>query len=63
MNMRPVVARQSLWVVFAVPLAIGVLSVVGLVAALTGDGARDMVSWAGLATPIGATVWAMCRRR
>jgi hypothetical protein len=53
----------TLWDVFAVPIAIAVLSVVGLVAALTGDGLRDMISWGGLGVPVAVTGWAMRHRR
>ena len=55
--------RQSLWAVFAVPLAIAVLSSVALVVALTGDGWRDVASWVGLAVPVLAVAWAMKARR
>jgi hypothetical protein len=47
----------------ALPLAIAVLSIVGLVSALTGDGWRDALSWAGLAVPLLAVFWAMHARR
>jgi hypothetical protein len=50
-------------VIFALPLAIAALSLVGLVAALTGDGWRDVLSWAGLAAPILTVCWAMSARR
>ena len=40
--------RRSLW---AYPIALGVLSVVGLLAALIGDGMWDWVSWVGLGLP------------
>ena len=49
--------------VFAVPAVVAVLSLVGLVSALTGDGLRDAVSWAGLAVPIAVAAWAVRRRR
>ena len=54
---------QSLRAIFAVPLAIAVLSSVGLVAALTGDGWRDAISWIGLAAPVLIVGWAMRARR
>ena len=54
---------QSLGQIFAVPLVIAAASTVGLVCALTGDGLRDAVSWAGLAAPVIATVWAIKTRR
>jgi len=51
---------RSSW---ALPLLIAAASIVGLVAALTGDGWRDALSWAGLAVPVAATAWAMRVRR
>jgi hypothetical protein len=53
---------QSLSRIFAVPLALALLSLVGLVAALTGDGWRDALSWAALGAPVLAVLWAMRRR-
>lgn len=55
--------KRSLWAIFALPLAIAVLSLVGVVSALTGDGPRDVLSWAGLAAPVLAVTWAMRARR
>lgn len=49
--------------IFAVPSFIAVLSCIGLVAALTGDGWRDALSWIALAVPIIAVAWAMKARR
>lgn len=43
---------------FAIPSLIAITSVVGLVAALTGDGWRDVIAWVGLAIPILAVAWA-----
>lgn len=56
-------SSQSLGAIFALPLAIAALSVIGLVSALTGDGWRDALSWAGLAPPVLAVAWAMKARR
>ena len=55
--------RQSLRAIFAAPLGIAVLSVVALVAALTGDGWRDLLSWVGLGVPILTVAWAMRAHR
>lgn len=55
--------RQSLATIFAVPVAIAVLSVVALITALTGDGWRDALSWVGLVVPILTVAWAMRARR
>ncbi len=44
---------------FAVPTVIAVVSTIGLVSALTGDGFRDALSWVGLVVPVAAVGWAM----
>jgi hypothetical protein len=49
--------------IFAWPIAIFVVGLVGLVVALTGDGWRDAASWTALAAPVAALVWAMRARR
>lgn len=49
--------------VFAWPLAIFLLGIVGLVSALTGDGWRDSLSWLALAAPVVAVIWARRARR
>ena len=54
---------RSLWAVFAAPIVMGALSLLGLVSALAGDGAADWLSWGTLAVPVLAVVWAMRRRR
>ncbi len=56
-------SSQSNGAIFAVPLVIGLLSIVGLVAALTGDGLRDALSWATLTVPVAAVIWAMRARK
>lgn len=53
----------SLRAVFALPLMIAVLSALGLLTALAGDGWHDAVSWLGLAAPLFAILWAMRVRR
>ena len=54
---------QTLRQIFALPTAIALLSIIGLVSALTGDGMRDMISWATLAVPVAAIAWAWRHRR
>ena len=49
--------------IFAVPFAIGVVSAIGLVAALVGDDIWDVVGWLGLGIPAGIAVWFMQRPR
>ena len=50
---------RSTW---TVPILLALLSVVGLVAALTGDGWRDAVAWVGLGLPVLSIGWAMRAR-
>lgn len=47
---------------FAIPVVLGLLSLAGLVVALTGDGWRDILSWAALSAPLLAVLWAASRR-
>jgi hypothetical protein len=44
--------RQTLWQIFMIPLVLGVLSTMGLISALVGDGIWDGVSWITLGIPI-----------
>lgn len=46
---------------FAIPILFALLSLAGLVIALTGDGWRDLVSWAALSVPILGVLWAAIR--
>ena len=46
---------------FALPALIALVTVFGLIVALTGDGMSDALSWIALASPIAAVVWAMAR--
>lgn len=54
---------RSFWAIFAAPLIMGVISLMGLVSALAGDGPADWLSWVTLAVPVLAVIWAMRRRR
>jgi hypothetical protein len=61
-NARP--RRQSLGAIFLVPAILAVLSGVGLISALLGDGVWDGLSWLVLSVPIVVVVWfAFLRRR
>ena len=46
---------------FALPLLLAVLSLAGLILALTGEGWRDWLSWALLAAPLIAVAWSAAR--
>lgn len=48
--------------VFGAPLALAVLSLIGLLSALIGDGAFDTLSWLTLAAPIAVIGWFLARR-
>lgn len=47
---------------FAVPLLLALLSIFGLVVALTGEGWRDQLSWAALFVPVLSVLWAVARQ-
>jgi hypothetical protein len=49
--------------IFAMPIVIAVISIVGLVGALLGDGWLDAISWAGLLVPLAVIAWALRHRR
>jgi hypothetical protein len=55
--------KQSLGAIFAIPLLLALVSISGLVVALTGDGFRDAAAWLALGIPVAAVVWAMKTRR
>lgn len=48
--------------VFGAPIALAVLSLIGLLSALIGDGAFDALSWFTLTTPIAVIGWYLARR-
>jgi len=51
--------RQS---TFALPLLIGLLSAVGLLSALLGDGGWDVTAWIGLGVPAILGCWPLLQR-
>lgn len=55
--------RQSLAAIFLAPVLIAIASTIGLVAALTGNGLRDLVSWIALGIPVLVVAWALWARR
>jgi hypothetical protein len=55
--------RQTNGQIFAIPMVIGILSVIGLLSALIGDGVWDAVSWLTLGIPIVLCVYFFVRRR
>jgi hypothetical protein len=48
---------------FGLPTLIALLSLAGLMLALTGEGLRDGLSWAALSAPLLAVVWAVSPRK
>jgi hypothetical protein len=53
-------AFRALW---GMPILLGVLTAVGLVAGLLGDGIWDLVSVLGLGVPVLVGAWHVFRRR
>jgi hypothetical protein len=54
--------RLSLRQVFAAPLAIAILSTIGLISALVGDDIWDVLSWLTLAIPVAIILYCWLRR-
>jgi hypothetical protein len=52
--------RTQIW---AMPILLAVLTTIGLVAALLGDGAWDLVSAVTLGAPVAVGAWYSLRRR
>jgi hypothetical protein len=55
--------RQPLTRIFAIPFALGVVSAIGLITALVGDGPWDASGWTGLGIPVVVTVWCLWGRK
>lgn len=49
--------KSVFWKVWGLPIIIGILSAIGLVSALTGDGLYDLLSWLTLGIPVVLAVW------
>ncbi|MFD1143305.1 hypothetical protein ACFQ4C_19410 [Larkinella insperata] len=55
--------NRSFWRVWTVPIILAILSLVGLIAALVGDGLLDFVSWLTLGIPLVVIGWFVYRPR
>jgi hypothetical protein len=56
---RPLTASQ----VWRMPVLLSVVSAVGLISALLGDGSWDVVSWVALGAQVGVILWYIVRSR
>lgn len=56
-------ATRSLLGIFAAPIVVAAISIVGLVTALLGDGVMDAISWIALLVPLAVIAWALRYRR
>lgn len=50
----------KLW---GIPLLLAIISLIGLIAALVGDGFLDFISWIGLGYPLVIIVWFLIKRQ
>lgn len=55
--------RQTLGQIFAAPAVIGVLSAIGLISALVGDGVWNALSWLTLGVPVALCAYFAMRPR
>ena len=49
--------RRGLGAIFAVPLMLAAIGLVGLAAGLVGDGIWDVLAWVGLGAPVVLLAW------
>lgn len=49
---------RNAWQIFHWPLVLALVSVIGLTAALIGDGGYDIVSWLALGSTLAVIAWA-----
>ncbi len=61
--MRRVPRRQSNARIFAVPLLLALLGLLGLVAGLLDDGWFDLLCWLGVGSAVAAVGWSLAVRR
>ena len=57
MSARKASAAASFWPFWGWPIALGVLSALGLLSALIGDGLWDWASWLALGLPVAVCGW------
>ena len=55
--------KANFWHIWTIPIVLGGLSLVGLVAALVGDGLLDIISWISLAIPLAIVGWFTAKPR
>jgi hypothetical protein len=58
--MSAVLTKTQIW---GAPVALGVVSLVGLLSALLADGPWDALSWLALAAPVVVSAWGLWRPR
>jgi len=56
--------RRFQWGLWGAPIALAVISAIGLIAGLLGDGIWDAASWLALGLPVGVcTIYGLRRRK
>ncbi|CAN5880937.1 hypothetical protein BH11PSE8_BH11PSE8_40800 [soil metagenome] len=50
------------WSLWGAPIALALVTAIGLIAALVGDGAWDAASWIALGLPVAVCAWFGLRR-
>ena len=49
--------KDTFWKIWLIPVALGILTSIGLLSALTGDGVYDAISWLTLGIPVVISFW------
>jgi hypothetical protein len=55
------IRHMSTGQIWGMPIVLGLLSTLGLLSALLGDGPWDALSWVSLATPVFVSLWFVWR--
>jgi hypothetical protein len=55
--------KSVFWKVWGIPVVIGILSAIGLISALAGDGFFDLLSWLSLGVPVFITIWHLIKTK
>lgn len=58
---RPILTKSPLRKIYTLPTVIAVVSGVGLIFALLGDGVWDVMSWLAVGLPLGVAAWVWSR--
>ena len=54
--------KSNFWKIWGIPIILAIISMIGLITALVGDGVWDAVSWLGLGVPLAIAGWYLFKK-